>query len=121
MPSARAISVSANSCGRDGCDQQAGFGLGRNLSAVVAGANGVPRQSLSEVCHETIAKHAIEDRIGRTRVYDGARSCCVPGVGRCRADAGIGERRARRSEEHTSELQSLMRLSYAAFCLKKKQ
>src|SRR3546814_5570739 len=29
---------------------------------------------------------------------------------------GIG-----RSEEHTSELQSLMRISYAVFCLKKKQ
>src|SRR3546814_11518983 len=29
-------------------------------------------------------------------------------------------RRARRSEEHTSELQSLMRISYAVFCLKKK-
>src|SRR3546814_2501770 len=28
---------------------------------------------------------------------------------------------ARRSEEHTSELQSLMRLSYAVFCLKKKK
>src|SRR3546814_7327817 len=28
--------------------------------------------------------------------------------------------RARRSEEHTSELQSLMRNSYAVFCLKKK-
>src|SRR3546814_9780212 len=28
--------------------------------------------------------------------------------------------RARRSEEHTSELQSLMRISYAVFCLKKK-
>src|SRR3546814_4491008 len=27
---------------------------------------------------------------------------------------------ARRSEEHTSELQSLMRISYAVFCLKKK-
>src|SRR3546814_3515213 len=27
----------------------------------------------------------------------------------------------RRSEEHTSELQSLMRISYAGFCLKKKQ
>src|SRR3546814_4577981 len=27
----------------------------------------------------------------------------------------------RRSEEHTSELQSLMRISYAAFCLKKKK
>src|SRR3546814_1794363 len=28
---------------------------------------------------------------------------------------------SRRSEEHTSELQSLMRISYAVFCLKKKQ
>src|SRR3546814_8442544 len=30
-------------------------------------------------------------------------------------------RSRRRSEEHTSELQSLMRISYAVFCLKKKQ
>src|SRR3546814_1856169 len=44
-----------------------------------------------------------------------------------RADDGdAGEHRvgveelARRSEEHTSELQSLMRISYAVFCLKKK-
>src|SRR3546814_4461667 len=29
--------------------------------------------------------------------------------------------RLKRSEEHTSELQSLMRISYAVFCLKKKQ
>src|SRR3546814_2456162 len=29
-----------------------------------------------------------------------------------------GETRAARSEEHTSELQSLMRISYAVFCLK---
>src|SRR3546814_4416899 len=31
------------------------------------------------------------------------------------------QRRQRRSEEHTSELQSLMRISYAVFCLKKKK
>src|SRR3546814_5420642 len=31
------------------------------------------------------------------------------------------DRRQTRSEEHTSELQSLMRISYAVFCLKKKQ
>src|SRR3546814_3968518 len=31
-----------------------------------------------------------------------------------------GEGDLRRSEEHTSELQSLMRISYAVFCLKKK-
>src|SRR3546814_3735674 len=32
-----------------------------------------------------------------------------------------GENIMRRSEEHTSELQSLMRISYAVFCLKKKK
>src|SRR3546814_9411552 len=37
------------------------------------------------------------------------------------ADAGAAELGERRSEEHTSELQSLMRISYAVFCLKKKQ
>src|SRR3546814_6116002 len=31
------------------------------------------------------------------------------------------QRRPERSEEHTSELQSLMRISYAVFCLKKKK
>src|SRR3546814_7425194 len=32
-----------------------------------------------------------------------------------------GDNGSRRSEEHTSELQSLMRISYAVFCLKKKK
>src|SRR3546814_8974484 len=43
------------------------------------------------------------------------------GVGGATANAG-GDRQvlAERSEEHTSELQSLMRISYAVFCLKKK-
>src|SRR3546814_4051900 len=36
----------------------------------------------------------------------------------CPSVYGIGGRD--RSEEHTSELQSLMRISYAVFCLKKK-
>src|SRR3546814_1122162 len=33
----------------------------------------------------------------------------------------VGSYLAERSEEHTSELQSLMRISYAVFCLKKKK
>src|SRR3546814_1009778 len=33
---------------------------------------------------------------------------------------GVAQYRQHRSEEHTSELQSLMRISYAVFCLKKK-
>src|SRR3546814_4990597 len=36
------------------------------------------------------------------------------------ASRNVGERGADRSEEHKSELQSLMRISYAVFCLKKK-
>src|SRR3546814_7921487 len=35
--------------------------------------------------------------------------------------ARVSVTRATRSEEHTSELQSLMRISYAVFCLKKKK
>src|SRR3546814_7096622 len=35
--------------------------------------------------------------------------------------AEVAGQRAGRSEEHTSELQSLMRISYAVFCLKKKK
>src|SRR3546814_7870212 len=45
-----------------------------------------------------------------------ARRAPRPGGAR-RRDAQ--RRRAARSEEHTSELQSLMRISYAVFCLKK--
>src|SRR3546814_6371682 len=36
-------------------------------------------------------------------------------------DQQRAKREAARSEEHTSELQSLMRISYAVFCLKKKK
>src|SRR3546814_1893362 len=37
------------------------------------------------------------------------------------AQFGVDLGELRRSEEHTSELQSLMRISYAVFCLKKKK
>src|SRR3546814_2777233 len=39
---------------------------------------------------------------------------------RLAAHCGMGLRSQVRSEEHTSELQSLMRISYAVFCLQKK-
>src|SRR3546814_4401454 len=44
---------------------------------------------------------------------DAARQILIASIGICRATS--------RSEEHTSELQSLMRISYAVFCLKKKK
>src|SRR3546814_10051287 len=43
-------------------------------------------------------------------------TCSMPGSYRSEGDWGLVPRR---SEEHTSELQSLMRISYAVFCLKK--
>src|SRR3546814_755130 len=52
------------------------------------------------------------------RVAQGVRAMVVPGSGAVRAQA---EQEGIRSEEHTSELQSLMRISYAVFCLKKKK
>src|SRR3546814_2054657 len=43
----------------------------------------------------------------------------APDVGNLVKGAGVGIVPDARSEEHTSELQSLMRTSYAVFCLKK--
>src|SRR3546814_6595369 len=50
------------------------------------------------------------------RAGDGNRPCR-----QMRAPRQSRYRARTRSEEHTSELQSLMRISYAVFCLKKKQ
>src|SRR3546814_6199339 len=59
--------------------------------------------------------HAEEDdAVGQPRQGDGAAHAQRY---RCR----LLYQRRRRSEEHTSELQSLMRISYAVFCLKKKK
>src|SRR3546814_6993720 len=46
--------------------------------------------------------------------------CAMAVFGAPVAHGNDAERAVRRSEEHTSELQSLMRISYAVFCLKKK-
>src|SRR3546814_6873578 len=67
----------------------------------------------------------------RAQTYSARRSahrgadCRCPGQEICRSypllSAGPGAAASgHRSEEHTSELQSLMRISYAVFCLKKK-
>src|SRR3546814_6817840 len=61
---------------------------------------------------ETLRKLMIEAGIRRDRVARRPR----PYQPRYRRDC-----RGERSEEHTSELQSLMSISYAVFCLKKKK
>src|SRR3546814_4757998 len=64
-----------------------------------------------------------EDPAARGPLPDGggvrrARGCDAD---RPRPDDGAADVLGGRSEEHTSELQSLMRTSYAVFCLKKKK
>src|SRR3546814_7865011 len=70
-------------------------------------------------------------RYGESRVTAGASAAMALGLAlfvACPGDYAIalalmllGAGIAMRSEEHTSELQSLMRISYAVFCLKKKK
>src|SRR3546814_5220921 len=74
---------------------------------------------LELVGHLLVVGHG-GDRCGRHRYCSERR-----GFGHAPAlddvDAIIVAEGANRSEEHTSELQSLMRISYAVFCLKKKK
>src|SRR3546814_7006823 len=64
----------------------------------------------------------VEQRV--RRVIEGCHTegCCHVGAAGVPRDQwrGDGTGVFQRSEEHTSELQSLMRISYAVFCLKKK-
>src|SRR3546814_10866474 len=75
---------------------------------------------------ERAGKIGIErgDRLGRKRIGNDAPSFAQEVRGPvCRGIIGgdVHDRSPGRSEEHTSELQSLMRISYAVFCLKKKK
>src|SRR3546814_8567972 len=63
--------------------------------------------------HLHVRRHDHHERI--------SRSATVRRTSSGSASIGANTRRPSRSEEHTSELQSLMRISYAVFCLKKKK
>src|SRR3546814_4227550 len=70
--------------------------------------------------HDARSAHddAADMMVGQGRVQLAAHLDLV--VGHRRAAESEGARRPARSEEHTSELQSLMRTSYAVFCLTNK-
>src|SRR3546814_1419302 len=96
-------------------------GAGRNAPAsalALVGAGLADRFDVQAVELETraVALHARQSRVDH--VMDARhRQRGLGDVGR-QHDAPLRTRV--RSEEHTSELQSLMRISYAVFCLKKK-
>src|SRR3546814_6070078 len=81
-------------------------------------------------CRSTGGKHG--DDLGLLLRGELGLTAATASLGTRRAQASLGsfahhgalefgKRPQHRSEEHTSELQSLMRISYAVFCLKKKK
>src|SRR3546814_1522899 len=94
--------------GRD-VDTYKRWGVAPSVSIGMAGPTKLTLQYL----------HQEDDNIPQYGVpyYDGL----IPGVHRSDYFGYRNVDRQERSEEHTSELQSLMRNSYAVFCLKKKK
>src|SRR3546814_10380832 len=70
-----------------------------------------------------VAERARQRRVTRTEIVEAALASLLSADHEERLEAALTKRidKLARSEEHTSELQSLMRISYAVFCLKKKK
>src|SRR3546814_6998958 len=90
----------------------------------------VPRRRAQGVAAEEIrpartgAGGCVVDRLRARhggRVGAGGLGICRMGRAQRNPSSGVMQTMGFRSEEHTSELQSLMRISYAVFCLKKKK
>src|SRR3546814_7288468 len=89
---------------------EAAAGSIRDMESSVAPRDGAAKRSAE-------ARRLRWSPVGARRV-GGGRKCMQQrylAVGHAQQQPGVF-----RSEEHTSELQSLMRISYAVFCLKKK-
>src|SRR3546814_9191663 len=85
------------------------FTCHNGTTATGKNASHLPTTASCDQCHRTIAwTPATFNHSGVT-------------VGGCNTCHNGTTATGKRSEEHTSELQSLMRISYAVFCLKKKK
>src|SRR3546814_5986816 len=100
----------------------------RPSSAYQAGIR-CPHQSCRET-HQgwifSIQLKKVFSHVLGTMLMRPSRTACIGGCARVSASTyhwsvSHGSITTPRSEEHTSELQSLMRISYAVFCLKKKK
>src|SRR3546814_2744028 len=99
-------------------------GRGRlDRDPVVRGNAGLSGAARGAMVHRR--GHAGLSAVGDLPMVVSLRRLCAAGLRQGRYAGGgtrlPGLRRRRRSAEHTSELQSLMRMSYAVFCMKKKK
>src|SRR3546814_92859 len=132
----RAVSVGGGRLGRPraGVSGEAerprrGQGRDRDLGPVELGGGQWREAPVAERRLPGIVGHVRQQRAVRRHAADAAAQSSVEGQGdeagppsgeRRRQAAAEPDGRGARSEENTSELQTLMRSSYAVFCLKKK-
>src|SRR3546814_5589188 len=82
---------------------------------------GTPRPVVGSEDRAVVVQQALLSRgDGRAAELERSGDLAVAVHGRLGGNRHGDRHDHRRSEEHTSELQSLMRISYAVFCLKKK-
>src|SRR3546814_6601053 len=79
------------------------------------------REVAGATARHAVERQALEAEMGRVdREIANLVTAIAGGLNNPSVKARLDALEAERSEEHTSELQSLMRNSYAVFCLKKK-
>src|SRR3546814_2559406 len=82
---------------------------------------GKDQADASGICQEAPHQRRHPARLGAGPPYARRTGANAARNGGRRSRSGLQIAGEGRSEEHTSELQSLMRISYAVFCLKKKK
>src|SRR3546814_9028323 len=95
----------------------------RRTEGAKAGSNADSRLDRSRTCKENKSAPVLDSPCGLARRQGARKPGTERTTGKARELGWLRQERqkARRSEEHTSELQSLMRNSYAVFCLKKQK
>src|SRR3546814_5944691 len=97
----------------------------REVLGTLGGIQGAASRDAGAAVDDEGAQEAIRDAVVQQVVHDAVREGRSPDLAGLRVQhheaLGAAGAILARSEEHTSELQSLMRISYAVFCLKKKK